>query len=132
MLNVLSLLYTESFVLFLAFFTTLFYVLNNTSYKIHYSKEDFKWNETIRFYIVLKNWHRFVIRDRSVKIFNYLVLLIQTKKYENLWLKRNIENVSKRDLIYFHNVTLMRLNILRQYRKATMGLNPINYFSLSI
>jgi hypothetical protein len=60
------------------------------------------------------------------------VLLIQTKKYENLWLKRNIENVSKRDLIYFHNVTLMRLNILRQYRKATMGLNPINYFSLSI
>lgn len=132
MLDVVSLLYTESFVLFLAFFTTFFYVLNNISYKIHYSKEDFKWNETIRFYIVLKNWHRFVVRDRSVKIFNYLVLLVQTKKYENLWLKRNIEKVIKRDKIYFQNVTIMRLNILRQYRKSATGLNPINYFSLSI
>jgi hypothetical protein len=132
MLNVTSLLYTESFILFLAFFTIFFYILNNTSYKVQYSKEDFKWNETIRFYIVLKNWHRFMIRDRSVKIINYLRLVIQIKKYESLWLKRNIDKLNKRDAIYFQNLALLRLNILRQYRKSTLGSNPINYFSLSV
>lgn len=132
MLNITSLLYTESFILFLAFFTIFFYIANNTSYQVKYSKEDFKWNETIRFYIVLKNWHRFLIRDRNVKIINYLKLIIQIKKYETLWLKKNIDKLEKRDAIYFKNLALLRLNILRQYRKSTIGSNPINYFSLSI
>jgi hypothetical protein len=132
MLNITSLLYTESFILFLAFFTIFFYIATNTSYQIKYSKEDFKWNETIRFYIVLKNWNRFLIRDRNVKIINYLKLVIQIKKYEILWLRKNIDKLEKRDAIYFKTLALLRLNILRQYRKSTIGSNPINYFSLSI
>jgi len=131
-LNIVSLLYTESFILFLAFFTIFFFVINNSIYKINYSKEDFKWNEIIKFYIILKNWHRFIIRDKNVKIISYLKLLVQIKKYEILWLNKNIERLSKRDILYFENIALVRLSILHQYRKATLGTNPINYFSLYI
>lgn len=129
--NITSLLYTESFILFLAFFTIFSYFLRNTDVEINYSKDDFKWNETILFYITLKNWHRSLIRDTNVKIFNYLMLSIQIKKYEILWLKKNISKLEKRDAIYFNLLILNRLNLLRQYRKTTITSNPINYFSLT-
>ena len=91
MLNVVSLLYTESFVLFLAFFTVFIYISQNTSYKLVYSKDDFKWNELILFYISLKNWNRSLIRDRSVKIFNFLIKfeLKIDNKFKDIY-KRNI------------------------------------------
>jgi hypothetical protein len=130
MLNIISFFYTESFILFLAFFTIFFFFINNINYTIQYSKEDFKWNETIRFYIVLKNWHRFMIRDKNVKTINYLKLVIQIKKFEGLWLKKNVEKIGKRDIVYFKSLALLRLNILKQARKSTLILNPINYFSL--
>jgi hypothetical protein len=129
MLSTMSLLYTESFILFLAFFTVFIYILQESSYRIVYSKDDFKWNEIILFYISLKNWNRSLIRDRSVKIFNFLMLVIQIKKYEVLWLKKNINKLEKRDIAFLHAIVLKRLNILRQYKKLGIGINPINYVS---
>jgi hypothetical protein len=129
MLSVFSLLYTESFILFLAFFTVFIYISQNKLYRMVYSKEDFKWNEMILFYISLKNWNRSLIRDRSVKIFNFLMLVIQIKKYEILWLKKNINKLEKRDIAFLHTVVLKRLNILKQYKKLNIGINPINYIS---
>ena len=57
LLNYTSFLYTESFILFLAFTTVFIYALQKTSYRISYSKDDFKWNEVILFYIA------FIIED---------------------------------------------------------------------
>lgn len=131
LLNYISILYTESFILFLAFFTIFVFFTQNVSYKISYSKDDFKWNEMILFYIALKNWNRSLMRDRSVKILNYLNLVIQIKKYEMMWLKKNINKLEKRDIIYLNYITLKRLNILKQYKKLNIGSNPINYFSFS-
>lgn len=131
LLNYTSVLYTESFILFLAFSTVFIYVLQNISYKISYSKDDFKWNEMILFYIALKNWNRALIRDRSVKILNYLVLVLQIKKYEIIWLKKNINKLENRDLMYLHSIVLKRLNILKQYKKLNIYSNPINYFTFT-
>lgn len=132
LLSYTSLLYTESFILFLAFTTVFIYALQNVSYKISYSKDDFKWNEMILFYIALKNWNRALIRDRSVKIFNYLVLVLQIKKYEIIWLKKNINKLEKRDTMYLHSIVLKRLNILKQYKKLNVYSNPINYFTFTV
>lgn len=132
LLSYTSLLYTESFILFLAFTTVFIYALQNVSYKINYSKDDFKWNEMILFYIALKNWNRALIRDRSVKMFNYLVLVLQIKKYEIIWLKKNIDKLEKRDAMYLHSIVLKRLNILKQYKKLNVSSNPINYFTFTV
>lgn len=132
MLSSTSLLYTESFILFIAFMTVFIYGLQNVSYKINYSKDDFKWNEMILFYISLKNWNRALIRDRSVKIFNYLILVLQIKKYEIIWLKKNINKLEQRDTIYLNSIVLKRLNILKQYRKSNIYTNPINYFNFTV
>jgi hypothetical protein len=131
MLNYTSLLYTESFILFLAFATIFIYFSQNKSYKLNYSKDDFRWNELILFYIGLKNWNISLIRDRNVKILNFLTLVIQIKKYEILWLKKNIAKLENRDLIYLNSIVLKRLNILKQYKKLNVSTNPINYFSFT-
>src|SRR4051812_41881657 len=91
----ISLLYTESFILGIAFFTIFFWVLSQTSLKINYHKEDFKWNETMMFYIIIKNWNRALIRDINIKIFNYLILAIEIQKYEIMWVKRNINKLER-------------------------------------
>lgn len=132
MSSIFNLLYTESFILFLAFFTIFIYISQDKSYKMLYTKEDAKWNELILFYISLKNWNRSLIRDRSVKIFNFLILVIQIKKYEILWLKKNISKLEKRDIAFLHNIVLKRLNILKQYKKLNIGANPINYISSTL
>jgi hypothetical protein len=130
-LSYISVLYTESFVLFLAFFTIFIYAINNTSYKIAYTKDDFKWNEIILFYISLKNWNRYIIRDRSVKIFSFLNLVIQIKKYQIFWLKKNISKLENRDNIIFMLKTSKRLDILKRYRDSRSYLKAINYFTFS-
>lgn len=131
-LSYTSLLYTESFILFLSFTTVFIYALQNVSYKINYSKDDFKWNEMILFYIALKNWNRALMRDRSVKIFNYLVLVLQIKKYEIIWLNKNVNKLEKRDTAYLNSIVLKRLNILKQYKKSNIYTNPINYFTFTV
>lgn len=130
-LSYISVLYTESFVLFLSFFTIFIYAINNTSYKVTYTKDDFRWNEIILFYISLKNWNRYIIRDRSVKIFNFLNLAVQITKYQILWLNKNISKLENRDNIIFVSDTVKRLDILRRYRDARTNLNPINQFTFS-
>ena len=130
-LSYISVLYTESFVLFLSFFTIFIYAINNTSYKVTYTKDDFKWNEIILFYISLKNWNRYIIRDRSVKIFSFLNLVIQMKKYQIIWLKRNINKLENRDNIILLLKTSKRLDLLKRYRGSRVSLNAINYFTFS-
>jgi hypothetical protein len=126
-----SILYTESFILFLAFFTIFIYVVGNTSYKVNYSKEDFRWNLIIKYYIALKNWNRYHVRDRNVKIFKFLDLAIQIRKYETKWLKININRRKEKDIEYLNTITLKRLEILKHYKKSKIANNPLQYFTFS-
>lgn len=129
-ISYIQILYTESFILFLAFFTIFIYAVSKKSYKIGYSKENIKWNEIILFYTAIKNWNRFIIRDRSVKILNFLNLAIAIKKYETIWLKKNITKLEERDIIYLHTITIKRLEILKSYKKLNTRSNPLNYFNI--
>jgi hypothetical protein len=129
-LSYISVLYTESFVLFLSFFTIFIYAINNTSYKIAYTKDDFKWNEIILFYISLKNWNRYIIRDRSVKILAFLDLVLQMKKYQINWLKKNIIKLEQRDINALNMLSIRRLEILKKQLSVTKKYSDsINNFT---
>ena len=126
----INILHTESFILFLSFFTIFIYAVTNVSYKVKYSKENIKWNEVILFYTALKNWNRYIIRDRSVKILNFLNLAIAIKKYEIMWLKKNINKLEQRDIMYLNTIALKRLDVLKSYKKLSTRSNPLNYFNI--
>jgi len=113
--NISSVLYTETFVLFLAFLCIfLTYV---TYWNPSYNKEDAKWNQTVLFYFVLKNWNRSLKRDTDIRIANFLLLALQMQKYEIEWIKRNMDKIIKRDYILLKQSTIRRLEILSFYKK---------------
>jgi len=113
--NISSVLYTETFVLFLAFLCIfLTYV---TYWNPTYNKEDTKWNQTVLFYFVLKNWNRSLKRDTDIRIANFLLLALQMQKYEIEWIKRNMDKIIKRDYILLKQSTIRRLEILSFYKK---------------
>jgi hypothetical protein len=129
-LSYISVLYTESFVLFLSFFSVFTYVISNVSYKLTYTKDDFKWNEIILFYISFKNWNRYMIRDRNIKIFNFLNLVIQIKKYQVYWLRRNISKLQTQDINMLNNLTNKRLKLITKISKEEKQRNIINNFRI--
>lgn len=115
LVNVTSVLYTESFVLFLAFlciFLTYIRYWNPV-----YNKNDMKWNQTVLFYFVLKNWNRSLKRDVDIRIANFLLLTLQMQKYEIEWIKKNMNQIIKRDYILLKQSTIRRLEILAFYKK---------------
>jgi hypothetical protein len=111
-----SVLYTESFILFLASMVIFLLFISTKEFTFNYNKDDFKWNETILFYIILKNWHRSLIRDNNIKIANFLLLSLQIQKYEIEWLKKNLDKITKRDYLLLTQTTLRRLEILSNYK----------------
>ncbi len=117
-LSVSSVLYTESFILFLACFV-IFVKLISSKYGVEwkYKKTDFKWNELIIFYLVFKTWHRCMIRDANLKVINFLLLSLQMQKYEIEWMKRNLDKINNRDYIILKTTALRRLEILASYKK---------------
>jgi hypothetical protein len=118
LLSITSVLYTESFILFLASLTIfIFFMSKKRGLVFEYKKNDFRWNETIIFFFVLKTWNRSLIRDNNIKIANFLLLSLQMQKYEIEWMKRNIEKIEKRDYILLRITTLRRLEILASYKK---------------
>lgn len=113
--NISSVLYTESFVLFLAFlciFLTYIRYWNPV-----YEKNDMKWNQTVLFFFVLKNWNRSLKRDTDIRIANFLLLVIQMQKYEIEWIKKNMNQIIKRDYSLLKQNTIRRLEILSFYKK---------------
>lgn len=129
-LSYISVLYTESFVLFLSFFSIFTYVISNTSYKLTHSKDDFKWNEIMLFYIAFKNWNRYIIRDRNIKIFNFLNLVIQIKKYQIYWLKKNISKLQAQDINTLNSLTNKRLKAISRFSSLAKERNIINNFEI--
>jgi hypothetical protein len=129
-IDIISVLYTESFILFLAFFVIFAMVIQNTKFNITHSKEDIKWNELIRFYISLKNWNRSLIRDRSVRIYNFVNLFIQIKKYELIWINRNLSKLSKYEVEKLNKLALNRLYILSEYEKQQEKINPLSLLDI--
>ncbi len=115
MVNISSVLYTESFVLFLAFlciFLTYVRYWNPV-----YEKNDIKWNQTVLFFFVLKNWNRSLKRDTDIRIANFLLLVLQMQKYEIEWIKNNMNKIIKRDYSLLKQSTIRRLEILSFYKK---------------
>lgn len=131
--NTYSLFQTESFILFLAFFIILILLLSNKNIKINYSKDHFKWYETILFYTHFKTWHRNLIRDKNIKINNYLLLIIEIQKYQIKWIKRNINKIKKRDINSIIKIILKRLEIFKDYKKqiSNKTIKVLNQFSIS-
>jgi hypothetical protein len=120
-----SVLYTESFILFIAAMVIFLLIISTKEFTFNYNKDDFKWNETILFYIILKNWHRSLIRDNNIKIANFLLLSIQIQKYEIEWLKKNLNKITKRDYILLTQTTLRRLEILSYYKNLMKSESKI-------
>ena len=115
LVNTTSVLYTETFVLFLAFLCIL---LTYVRYQNPvYNKNDMKWNQTVLFYFVLKNWNRSLKRDVDIRIANFLLLTLQMQKYEIEWIKKNMNQIIKRDYILLKQSTIRRLEILAFYKK---------------
>ncbi len=115
MVNISSVLYTESFVLFLAFlciFLTYIRYWNPV-----YEKNDIKWNQTVLFFFILKNWNRSLKRDTDIRIANFLLLVLQMQKYEIEWIKNNMNRIIKRDYSLLKQSTIRRLEILSFYKK---------------
>lgn len=114
-ISISSVLYTESFVLFLAFlciFLTYIRYWNPV-----YDKNDVKWNQTVLFFFVLKNWNRSLKRDTDIRIANFLLLVLQMQKYEIEWIRKNMNQILNRDYLLLKKSTIRRLEILSFYKK---------------
>lgn len=83
-----SVLFTESSVLFISFFLVFILVIGNVNLKLGVSKEEFRYEETVRFLILMKNWNRALIRLTDIKIYNFLLLAQALQQYEGNWLRR--------------------------------------------
>ncbi|MFN4151784.1 MAG: hypothetical protein ACK4IX_12650 [Candidatus Sericytochromatia bacterium] len=123
LVNITSVLYTESFILFLAFLCILLTYL--TYWNPSYKKNDAKWNNTMLFYFILKNWNRSLKRDTDIRIAHFLLLSLQMQKYEIRWMKRNMDKIVKRDYILIKHSTLRRLEILVFFKKQMKLENKI-------
>lgn len=118
LLSIMSVLYTESFILFLACLCIVIRLfISKKGLFFDYKKDDTRWNETILFYLVFKNWNRSLMRDNNIRIANFLLLSLQMQKYEIEWIKKNLNNIVRRDHILLKQTTLRRLEILVFYKK---------------
>jgi len=128
-----SLLHTESFVLFISFALVLIVVLGNKNLQASVSKEDFKFEETVRFLILLKNWNRALIRLVDIKMYHFLMLVIELNKYQISWLNNNISKVQRSQYLALKKIVNKRLAILSARKKANVfSYNTIKYLPLSM
>lgn len=126
-----SLLLNESFVLFIAFSMVLLLLLGNKNMKVGVSKEEFKFEETVRFLILLKNWNRALIRLVDIKMYHYLMLVDALHKYQVSWLSSNINKVQNSQYLDMKRDVLKRLNILSSRKKSNVfSYNTIQYLPL--
>jgi hypothetical protein len=116
LLSTMSVLYTETFVLFIAVLFIILLWLFTNGIKFEFQDDDFRWNETILFYTILKNWHRSIMRDADIRIVHFLLLFIQIQKYEIDWMKKNIDKINKRDYQLIQAIALRRLEMLALYK----------------
>jgi hypothetical protein len=118
LLSITSVLYTESFILFIASFVIFTRLISKKHGLVwNYKKTDFKWYELIIFFLVFKTWHRCMMRDIDIKVMNFLLLSLQMQKYEIEWMKKNMEKINNRDYIILKETALRRLEILASYKK---------------
>jgi hypothetical protein len=108
-INFFFLFQSETFILFLSFFliVSFAYAFFNINLKNIYL-ENLKWIETVRFYIIISNWHKSYIRLNELKVVKFYNL-VQALEV-NLFIKlRNME----KDLINLHYNNLKKTQLLR-------------------
>ena len=107
--NFFLLFQSETFILFFSFFfiVSSFYAFSNINLKNIYL-ENLKWIETVRFYIIISNWHKCYIRLNELKVVKFYNLVQALKT--NLFLK--LENIEKY-LIDSHYNNLKKAQLLR-------------------
>jgi hypothetical protein len=135
LLSITSVLYTETFILLLSVSLLFIWWLCEAGLRFEYQDEDVKWNETILFYIILKNWHRSIMRDTDIRMIHFLLLFIQLQKYEIELMKRNIKKINKRDNSIIQSITLRRLEILASYKniiKAETSISGLRRLPLTV
>ena len=115
MVTLTSVLYTESFILFLAVLCIFIVYINSST--ATYKKNDIKWNEIILFYSIFKNWNRALRRDAHIRMAHFVSLSLQIQKYELEWVKRNLNKVVEREYSEIEKVTLHRLEVLSAFNK---------------
>jgi hypothetical protein len=107
--NFFLLFQSETFILFFSFFfiVSSFYAFSSINLKNIYL-ENLKWIETVRFYIIISNWHKCYIRLNELKVVKFYNL-VQALKV-NLFLK--LESIEKY-LIDSHHNNLKKAQLLR-------------------
>jgi hypothetical protein len=113
--NFFLLFQSESFILFFSFFfiVSSFYAFSSINLKsIHL--DNLKWIETVRFYIILANWHKSYIRLNELKVANFYKLVKVLKK--NLFIK--LQKIEKLLIINHYNY-LKKLQLLRLHHLET-------------
>jgi hypothetical protein len=100
---------SETFILFFSFFflVSSFYAFFNINLKNIYL-ENLKWIETVRFYIILSNWHKCYIRLNELKVVKFYNL-VQALKI-NFFIK--LKHIEKY-LVASHYNNLKKAQILR-------------------
>lgn len=127
-----SLLHTESFVLFISFSLVLLVVLGNKDLQAKVSKEEFKFEETVRFLVLLKNWNRALIRLVDIKMYHFLVLVVELSKYQINWLNNNMSKVQHSQYLSLKKSVSKRLSVLSARKKANVfSYETIKYLPLS-
>jgi hypothetical protein len=107
--NFFLLFQSETFILFFSFFFIIssFYAFANINLKNIYL-ENLKWIETVRFYIIISNWHKCYIRLNELKVVKFYNLVQALKT--NLFIKLN--NIEKH-LTHSHHNNLKKAQLLR-------------------
>jgi hypothetical protein len=115
LLSVTSVLYTESFVLFLAilFLFAIYLVFQESTY----TKDEMKWTQMVKYYISIQNWNKLVRLDNERRMCHLLLLSLQIQKHEIEWVKKNISLINKRDYYQLQQISLRRLEVLSSFKK---------------
>jgi len=122
--NYFSLFYSESFVLFIAFFLIVIY-LSKKFNNVEISNEEIRWNELYRFYICIKTFHRLLIRDTNARMYYFADFALQIKKFQYQWIKKHYHYAVRRDTILVHKTMDRRLAGLCKLKDKYTNRNTV-------
>ena len=107
-INFFLLFQSETFILFFSFFliVSAFYAFFNINLKNIYL-ENLKWIETVRFYLIISNWHKCYMRLNELKVVKFYNLIqafevnlfIKLKKMDKYLLNLHYNNLKKAQIL---------------------------------
>lgn len=119
----------ENIILFLSFFTLVVLIFSNKRSIVHYSNENFKVQETLRFYNTFKMWYRSQYRYNNFKMLLLIKLINDILKYEIIWIDKLFKyNLITGNLNYLTSMFVNnRLSILKENKKINITNNVLDY-----